>query len=497
MRLVLGLDQGTSSTCCVAFDERLRIRGTGAVPVGCAFPAADRVEQDADELAASAGAAVLAALDAAGGGARDVVAMGLAAQTETLVAWDRETHAPLHPAIGWQCRRAADACGALHAAGHAPLVRRRTGLPLEPGFPATKMRWLLDHVPAVARAAARGTLALGDVAAWLAFRLTRGATYATDPGMAARTMLCRLDELAWDRELAELVGVPLATLPAIADSDAPFGVAHVDGAGGAIPIRGVLGDQQASLLGQRCWTAGDAKATLGTGAFLWVHAGAQPPTAPPGIVATCAWRIGNRPAFALEGMVPAAGSAIAWLVELGVLDDVADLATVLERDDGAGGEPPTAVLALHGLGSPSMDGRARGALLGLTRATTAADVARGAVDGIVHQLADAADAMRAAVPLTGIGLDGGLSRSDAVVRRVAQLLGTPVRRAAHPESTALGAAMAAGLGAGLWPSLEAVGELVVAAPPVPPSLPAADRAAARARWARAVALTRAFAAGEP
>ena len=316
-QVILALDQGTSSTRCIAFDRDLHERGRAAVPVTCSFPGPGLVEQDPAELARSAEDALTGALADGGLAWSDVAAVSIANQTETFVIWDRATGRPVHPAIVWQDRRTAAECDELAIAGHEPLVRGRTGLELDATFPATKIRWVLDRVPGAAEEAEAGALAYGDVASWLVHALSGGAVHVTEASNAGRTLLCGLGETTWDGDLLELFGVPAALLPPIVDSDSVFGSTGV--LGGAVPIVGVLGDQQASLFGQRCFDPGQAKVTLGTGGFLLVQAGTRPPRPPEGVLASCAWRREHVSSYALEGFVPVAGAAIDWLVEIGVL----------------------------------------------------------------------------------------------------------------------------------------------------------------------------------
>jgi glycerol kinase len=447
-RVVVALDQGTSSTRAIAFDGDLRELGRGSVPVACTFPAPGLVEQDPVALVDSAIEAIRAALETGQIASGDVAALSIANQTETFVIWDRETGRPIHPAIGWQDRRTSVACDRLVHAGHQPRVRARTGLELDATFPASKIRWVLDHVPGASRAAEAGELAYGDVASWLVYSLTGGATHACDTGNAGRTMLCALGETAWDRELLDLFGVPAPLLPPIVDSDAALGSTR-DG----LPIIGALGDQQASLFGQRCFRPGEAKVTLGTGGFLLVQAGEQPPSPPDGVLASPAWRRKGVTSYALEGFIPAAGAAIDWLVEIGVLDAASSLDVLIAS------APPDdlAVVflpALQGLGTPSWNAEARGTLVGLSRGTTRADIARATVDGVLHQIADGVDAIALSTPIEAIRLDGGLSRSAYVVQRLADLTGVPIERAGRSDSTAVGAAQNGGLHVGLWADLD-------------------------------------------
>jgi glycerol kinase len=440
MTLVAGLDQGTSSTRCVVLDADLVERGSASVPVECSFPGPGLVEQDPEALVASAVAAI------EGAGARDAVALGIANQTETFVVWDRATSEAVHPAIVWQDRRTDGACAAL--AEHAALVRERTGLELDATFPATKLRWLLDHVN-------RRDLAYGDVASWLLFRLA--GVHVTDAGNAGRSLLCLLGGDDWDDELCGLFGIPRELLPPIVDSDA------IDATIEGIPVRAAAGDQQASLFGLRCWEPGTAKVTLGTGAFVLAQAGGTRPRPPDGILASCAWRRAGITSYALEGFIPTAGAAVDWFARIGALPSGKELEPLL-----AASRPgPICVPVLTG---------ARGALFGLDLGTTRADLARAVVDGILHQVADAIEAIGT---LTTLRIDGGLSRSDWIAQRLADLAGVRVERTARPDSTALGAAVMAGLAAGVWDGPERVPEVALDLV-AEPALPDAERE--RERW---------------
>jgi glycerol kinase len=460
--LVLGLDQGTSSTRCVVLDAELRELGVASVAVASSFPGPGLVEQDPEAISASAEEAIAGALAAAGARADDVAALGIANQTETFVVWDRETGRPVHPAIVWQDRRTDAACAEL--AEHAELIRQRTGLELDATFPATKLRSLLDQLDEGA------DLAYGDVASWLLARL--GGVHVTDAGNAARSLMCPLGGGDWDDELLGLFGIPRALLPPIADSDA------IEATIAGVPVRAAVGDQQASLFGLRCWTPGSAKVTLGTGAFVLAQAGEAKPTPPAGILASTAWRREQATSYALEGFIPTAGAAADWFARIGALPAGAELDALLHESTGTGA---VCVPAFQGLGSPTWDAGARGALLGLSLGTSRADLARAVVDGILHQVADAVDALGLA--LEELWVDGGLSRSDWIVQRLADLTGVPVQRTARADSTALGAATLAGLAAGVWPNPESLPEIPLDLT-AEPSL-GDRRAHERERWATA------------
>ena len=462
--LVVGLDQGTSSTRCVVLDEALSERGVASVAVESSFPAPGLVEQDAEAIAASAERAIAGALAAAGAAPGDVAALGIANQTETFVVWDRATGVPVHPAIVWQDRRTDDVCAALRE--HEAFVRERTGLELDATFPATKLRWVLDR-------AEPADLAYGDVASWLLHRL--GGVHVCDAGNAARSLLCPLGGADWDDELLDLFGIPRALLPPIADTD------RIEATIAGLPVRAAVGDQQASLFGLRCWEPGAAKVTLGTGAFVLAHAGEAAPEIPAGVLGSTAWRREGTTSYALEGFIPTAGAAVDWFARLGVLPPPQQLDDLLRE---AGDDPVVCVPALQGLGTPSWDASARGALLGLSLGTTRADVARAVVDGVLHQVTDAVEA----IGVEELWVDGGLSRSDWIVQRLADLTGAGVRRTARADSTALGAATLAGLAAGVWPSPEALPEIPLDLC-AEPQMAAADRDRERGRWAAARELT--------
>ena len=451
--LVVGLDQGTSSTRCVVLDDELREHGAAAVPVACSFPGPGLVEQDPEAILESA----LGAIEGAGAQAADVAAVGIANQTETVVVWERSTGRAVHPAIVWQDRRTDDACAALRE--HEALIRERTGLELDATFPATKLRWVLD-------AAGGSDLAYGDVASWLLFRLA--GVHVCDAGNAGRSLLCPLGGSDWDDELLELFGIPRALLPPIVDTDA----VEAETAGG-LRIAAAAGDQQASLFGLRCWEPGAAKVTLGTGAFVLAHAGARAPRPPDGILASTAWRRAGETSFALEGFIPTAGAAVDWFTRLGALPPGRELDALL-RESRPG---VMCVPALQGFGSPSWDATARGAVLGLGLGTTRADLARAVVEGILHQVADAVDAIGT---LETLRIDGGLSRSDWIAQRLADLAGVRVERTTRPDTTAIGAAMLAGLAAGVWSGPAEI-------PEIPADLVAEPRPAPgeRERWAAA------------
>jgi glycerol kinase len=500
--IVLAVDQGSSSSRCVALDLALRPLATASRPVASSFPRPGWVEHDPAELLASVLGAITDAIAQAGAGWADIAGIGLAAQTETFVVWERASGRPVYPAISWRDTRAADLCAELRRAGHEPEIRARTGLPLQPAFSAAKLAWLLGSVPGARRRATAGELLFGDVNCWLTWNLSGGLEHVTEPSMAARTMLFNLAAGAWDPALLDLFNIPGRMLPAVADTAGRLAVTDPRACGGRVMIGASAGDQQAALFGQRCWSAGMAKLTLGTGAFLWCHAGPAPPgQVPAGVVASCAWRLGAGPAYALEGFVPNAGGITTWLRQLGVL---ADGGWPVIRDGAisdAARRGPTGgmwcVPALFGLGTPRWEAAPRADLVGLTAATTAADVAEAALLGVAYQIADAVDAVGQGItgPLRAVRVDGGMSRNDSLLQAIADLTATVLERPVADEVTALGAGTLAGLGAGLWDLAALAGIPFETGAVVRPALHPDDRAAARQAWQEVLA--RSLAAGGP
>ncbi len=492
--IVLAVDQGSSSSRCVALDRALRPLALARRPVASSFPRPGWVEHDPAELLSSVLGAVADAIAQAGAGWDDVAAVGLAAQTETFVVWDRASGAAIYPAISWRDTRAADRCDELRRAGHEPEVRERTGLPLQPAFSAAKLAWLLDSVPGARRGAAAGELLFGDVNCWLIWNLSGGVAHVTEPSMAARTMLFNHAESAWDRALLDMFGIPARMLPAVTDTAGRLAVTDPRVSGGRAVIGASIGDQQAALFGQRCWREGMAKLTLGTGAFLWCHAGAAPPDrVPEGVVSSCAWRLdraggAGQTAFALEGFVPNAGGVTTWLRRLGLVADDrwptirnGALSDAARRGAARG---PWCVPALFGLGTPRWGAEAKADILGLTADVAAADVAEAALLGVAHQVADAIDAVQRGISggLRAIRVDGGMSRNDSLLQAIADLTGVVLERPAAAEVTALGAGALAGLGTGLW-DLAALEHMPFeAGMPVRPALHADARDAVRQAW---------------
>jgi glycerol kinase len=482
--MILAIDQGTTGTTCLVFDHDGRVRGRAYSEFHQHFPRPGWVEHDPKEIwevTRRVGAHALA--DAKVDGSA-LSAIGITNQRETVVAWDRRTGEPVHNALVWQDRRTAGRCDELRAAGHEPLVRERTGLVLDPYFSATKIEWLLANVEA-ARDAVFGT-----IDAWLVFKLT--GRHATDLTNASRTMLFDIHELRWDPELCELLGVDPGRLPEPMPSAGVFGTTSEFG--GEVPVAGIAGDQQAALFGQACQRPGMAKNTYGTGSFVLLNAGPTAPEPEDGLLTTIAWGIDDAVTYALEAAVFVTGAAVQWLRDgLGLVTEAAEtegMAASLQSNDDVYFVP-----ALTGLGSPYWDPYARGTIVGLTRGTTRAHLARAALEGIAYQTVDAVRAQEraAGAQLSELRADGGAVANRWLMQFQADVLGAPVIVPEIAETTALGAAYLAGIGAGLWKP-EEVAEMWVQAARYEPSMDDAERGRLTGRWAEAVERARGWAA---
>jgi glycerol kinase len=452
MHHVIAIDQGTTGSTVLVFDERLRLRGRGYQEFRQIYPRPGWVEHDPEDIWASVCTALEVALD--GIDPRSAIAaIGITNQRETTVVWDRTTGRAVHNAIVWQDRRTAEHCAELAAAGHAARVRELTGLTLDPYFSGTKLRWLLHNVPGAAAAAAAGDLAFGTIDSYLLWRLTGGAVHATDVTNASRTLLFDLHKLAWSDELLALFGVPGSVLPRVVASSGTAGVTRgVPGIPDGIPIAGLAGDQQAALFGQACFTPGDAKCTYGTGAFILMNTGDAPIASRSGLVTTVAWQLATGELrYALEGSAFIAGAAVQWLRDgLGFFTSAAEIEALAGSVPDSGGV--IVVPAFAGLGAPHWRPEARGAITGLTRGSTRAHIARATLEGIALQNVDILRAMErdAGRPLTMLKVDGGASANDFLMQFQSDVLGVEISRPELVETTALGAAFLAGLGTGVW-----------------------------------------------
>ena len=486
MSYVLALDQGTTSSRAILFDESGAPVATAQREFTQHFPKPGWVEHDATEIWESQIGTARDALAEAGVAASEVAALGITNQRETTVVWDRETGEPIHHAIVWQDRRTADLCARLKDARHEAAVRARTGLVLDPYFSGTKVAWLLDHVEGARDRAEAGALAFGTVDSWLLWKLTGGRVHATDVTNAGRTLLFDIHALDWSDGQLRLLNVPRAVLPEVRPSSGTFGATDAGLLGAAIPITGVAGDQHAALFGQRCTRPGMAKNTYGTGCFLLYQTGPEAVASEHGLLTTLAWQLDGEPAqYALEGAVFVAGAAVQWLRdEMKIIDaapEVEALAASVPDSDGV-----VVVPAFTGLGAPHWDPYARGAVLGVTRGTSAAHLARATLDGVAHQSADLLEAMTAdaGAPLAELRVDGGMTHNGLLMQTQADLLGVEVVRPEVAETTALGAAYLAGLGAGVWTEADLDAQWTASARWTPD--PEADTEADRARWRRAV-----------
>ena len=451
MPAILALDQGTTSSRAIAFGHDGRILASAQQEFRQIFPQPGWVEHDADEIWRTQRDVASQALASAGLKASDVAGIGITNQRETTVLWDRITGRPVANAIVWQDRRTAARCDALRQAGHEPLFAERTGLLLDAYFSGTKLAWLLDNVPGARERARRGELAFGTIDSWLAWRLSGGSAHVTDVSNASRTLLFDINRLAWDDDLLALLDIPRAVLPEVVDSSARACVTACEGLPQGIPVAGIAGDQQAALFGQACYRPGMAKNTYGTGCFLLMNTGARPAASRNRLLATVAWRREAKTAYALEGSVFIAGAAIQWLRDgLGIIERAADVNTLAASVPDTGGV--YFVPALSGLGAPYWDPRARGAIVGITRGTSKAHLARAALEAIAFQSAQLIEAMAqdSGLALTELRVDGGATASDLLMQMQADLLGVPVVRPRVTETTALGAAYLAGLATGFW-----------------------------------------------
>lgn len=485
---LLVIDQGTTSTRAVVYNAKLEPVGQGQIEVLPSYPQSGWVEHEPDALIASVGSQVTQSLLDAGVKAERIAAIGLTNQRETTIVWERATGRPIAPALVWQDRRTAATCQRLRR--QHDWISKATGLVLDPYFSATKIAWILDHVPGARPQANRGELAAGTVDTLVIWHLTGGRRHLTDVTNASRTLLMDLETGQFDDQLCEVFDVPPGILPEIRPSAGDFGVTGgLDYLPDGIPIAGVAGDQQASLIGQGCVEPGQAKCTYGTGAFLLAHTGAIPVPSTRGLLTTRAASLGEGPAqFALEGSVFIAGAAVQWfrdgLRAIGAAPEIGALA--LQADPSS---EVTFVPALTGLGAPHWDPSARGTIFGLNRATSLADVARATLEGVGFQIADLIEAIQEDLesPLKDLRVDGGMARSDPFLQFQADVLGRPIRRSPQIESTALGAALLAGLGIGLWPSRERALELLQSGGQTfTPAQGSAWRARAMQRWRRAV-----------
>ena len=489
MPYVLALDQGTSSSRSIVFDHQGQPVAMAQREFTQHFPQPGWVEHDAQEIWRTQLATAQEALARAGLAARDLAAIGITNQRETTVLWDRATGEPVHRAIVWQCRRSEPLCAQLREAGHAERIRALTGLVVDAYFSATKLAWLLEHVPGARARAEAGELAFGTIDSWLLWRLTGGRVHATDVSNASRTMLFDIHRGAWSDELLALLRIPRAVLPEVRPSSHRFGDSEPALLGAAVPIAGIAGDQQAALFGQGCFEAGLAKNTYGTGCFMLMHTGAQALASTHGLISTAAAQPTAAPAYALEGSVFIGGAVVQWLRDgLKAIESSRQVEALAASVPDSGGV--VFVPAFTGLGAPYWNAQARGTITGLSRGSTVAHIARAAVESIAFQSAALLQAMQAdggtALPVAQLRVDGGACINDALMQFQADLLGVPVLRPRVTETTALGAAFLAGLATGVWGGTAELAALWQAERRFDPQQPPAWAAERLQAWAHAV-----------
>jgi glycerol kinase len=490
MTHILALDQGTTSSRAIVFNEKGNILGIGQREFAQHFPNSGWVEHDANEIWSSQRAVIDQALSAAALPAAQIGAIGITNQRETTVAWDAETGQPICNAIVWQDRRTAGFCDELRAAGHADMFQQKTGLVLDSYFSGTKMAWILANVPQAKALAGKGTLRMGTVDSWLIWKLTDGKTFATDPSNSSRTLLFNIHENDWDDELLALLDVPRSALANIVPSSSV--VAHANLNGLSIPIAGIAGDQQAALFGQGCHTRGMAKNTYGTGCFMLMNTGENAVPSKAKLLTTTAWQLGaHKQNYALEGSVFVAGALIQWLRDgLQIIESAAQVEALAASVPDSGGV--VVVPAFVGLGAPHWDSYARGTVFGLTRGTTRAHIARAALEAIAFQSAEVLTAMQAdsGIALNELRVDGGATANNLLMQFQADILGVSVVRPKVTETTALGAAYLAGLGVGIYRSQEEIAAHWQRDRVFTPAMSRDEALARMAKWRKAVERTK-------
>jgi glycerol kinase len=487
-RYVLAIDQGTTSSRTVLFGSHARAVALARRDLRQHYPASGWVEHDPEDIWSDTLATVREVIQSSGVGTQHIAALGITNQRETTVIWERASGKPVHRAIVWQDRRTAPECARLKAAGAEEPVQRKTGLLLDPYFSATKIAWILDHVPGARDRAERGELAFGTVDSFLLWRLTGGRVHATDVTNASRTLLYDIHAQRWDEELLALMRVPRALLPEVRDSSGVFGTTDPGLFGAALPVAGIAGDQQAALVGQACFESGMAKSTYGTGCFLLLNTGQIAVTSANRMLTTAAYRLGGRMTYAMEGSIFVAGAAVKWLRDgLQVIRDAAESAAAAARvpdDHGV-----YLVPAFVGLGAPHWEPDARGLICGLTLDASGDHLARAALESVAYQTLDLTEAMRrdGAHRADAIRVDGGMAANDWFCQFLADVLEARVERPRELETTALGAAFLAGLATGVWNDLAALARTYSAAAVFVPKMTAARRAALIAGWRQALA----------
>ena len=488
-RHILAIDQGTTGTTVLVLDERLSVLAKVNKEFPQIYPRPGWVEHNPEDIWESTRATIAGALDKAGLTGEDIAGVGITNQRETTTVWRRRDGKAVHNSIVWQCRRTADICAGLKEQGLEDLFRARTGLVLDPYFSGTKVKWLLDHVDGARSLAASGDLAFGTIDTFLVWRLSGGDAHVTDVSNASRTLLMDLSTLDWDDELLGHLDVPRSVLPTIASSSEVYGHTRgLDVLPDGIPIAGMAGDQQAALFGQVCFAPGEAKCTYGTGAFLLMNTGTSPVASERGLLTTVGWKVDGEVHYALEGSAFIAGAAVQWLRDgLGVITNAADIEQLALTVPDSGGV--TFVPALAGLGAPHWNPHARGVITGLDRGVTRGHLARATLEGIALQNADILEAMAAdsGVSLSGLKVDGGAAANNLLMQYQADILGVPIVRPRMLETTALGAALLAGLATNVWANTDEAKAAWQEDRTFTPQMSAEDRQAHLDRWNAAVA----------
>lgn len=485
MQYILALDQGTTSSRAVLIGPDGRVRGLAQTPFRQIFPKPGWVEHDPVEIWSSQFGVAMEALAQAAAKPEEVAAIGITNQRETTLVWDRRTGEPIYNAIVWQDRRTSNFCDQLRADGLESMIQQKTGLVIDAYFSGSKIRWILDNVPGAKERAQRGELVFGTVDSWLIWKLTDGARHVTDVTNASRTMLFNVHTLDWDEELLRAIGVPKPMLPEIVSSSEICG--KTAGVMPGIPIAGIAGDQHAALFGQMCMRPGMVKCTYGTGSFMLLNTGEQAVASRNKLLTTVAWRINGRTTYALEGSIFIAGAVVQWL-----RDELQIIRSAAEIEELAASVPDTGgvyvVPAFSGLGAPHWDQYARGIIVGLTRGSNRAHIARAALEGIAFQVADVLAAMQSdsGIPLQELRVDGGAARNDLLMQIQTDLLGVTVTRPSNLETTVLGATYLAGLAVGYWPDQDAIAKQWAVDRRFVPRVDETARRERRAGWARAL-----------
>ena len=486
-RYIMALDAGTTSNRCILFNEKGEMCSVAQREFHQHFPKPGWVEHDADEIWASMLGVAVEAMSMIGAAAENIAAIGITNQRETAIVWDKNTGEPVYHAIVWQCRRTARYCDLLKERGLTDSFRKKTGLVIDAYFSATKIRWILDHVPGARERAERGELLFGTVETWLIWKLTKGAVHVTDYSNASRTMLFNINTLEWDRDILEVLDIPESMLPEVKPSSCVYGCTDPSFFGGPIPIAGAAGDQQSALFGQTCFHPGEAKNTYGTGCFLLMNTGERPVFSENGLVTTIAWGIDGKVTYALEGSIFVAGAAIQWLRdEMRLIDSSEDSEYMAKKVSDTNG--CYVVPAFTGLGAPYWDQYARGTIVGITRGVNKYHIIRATLESIAYQVNDVLVAMEAdsGIRLEALKADGGASANDFLMQTQADIIGAPVNRPRCVETTAMGAAYLAGLAAGYWSGPEDIRKNWAVDRTFEPAISGEERAGKLKGWKKAV-----------